>query len=172
MHRLAIPLVMLCASACATPPPVSLDLYRGVYATHFDGVPNRAAVCAVLTNRAAHDVDWVRLRLRTYPAARSSREVRWTSFWTYRERLRPGETRTVRFVRPPVGNQVDLEVRDAGFGRAPSSGRPVVDAESCSEPGLQQDVQATQKERTAPGIAVYPIVRRNDPAPVVLVQDR
>jgi hypothetical protein len=162
----------LAASACATPAPVTLDLYRGVYSTHFDGVPDRAELCALLTNRASHSVDWVTLRLRAYPTY-GERTARWTSYWTYREHFRPGESRTVRLIRPPVADQVELEVRDAGWGPSPASGRPVVDAESCSEPSLHRDVRANQEGRTAPGMSVYPVIRRNDPeSEVVVAQDR
>ena len=79
MHRIAPLMAFLAASACATPAPVTLDLYRGVYSTHFDGVPDRAELCALLTNRASHSVDWVTLRLRAYPTY-GERTARWTRF--------------------------------------------------------------------------------------------
>ena len=172
MQRIALLVAVLSASACASHAPVSLDRYRGVYSTHFDGIPERAELCAVLTNRATHPIDWVTLRLRAYPAY-GARPARWTSFWTYRGRLGPGETRVLRLVRPPVADQVELEVRDAGRGPGPPSGRIVVESEACSEPALLRDVRAALATRTAPGIAIYPIVRRNEAAPeIVVAQDR
>ena len=107
------PLLLLLICACAKPPSVTLDSYRGVYSTHFDGIPDQAEICAVVTNRTDRPFTWARLRLRAYPTY-GEREGRWTSEWVYRGPLEPGETKALRLVVPPVADQIELELRGAG----------------------------------------------------------
>ncbi len=162
------PLLLLLICACATGPSVTLDFYRGVYATHFDGIPDQAEICAVVTNRTDRPVSWARLRLRAYPTY-GEREGRWTSGWVYRGRLDPGERKAVRLVVPPVADQIELELRGAGRGEGPLSNRTAVEAEECTEAFLQRQLIEAREGRTAPGMALYPIVRRNDPSPEIVV---
>ena len=162
------PLLLLLVCACATPPSVTLDFYRGVYSTHFDGIPDQAEICAVVTNRTERPVSWTRLRLRAHPTY-GEREGRWTSGWAYRGGLAPGETKVLRLVVPPVADQIELEVRGSGRGHGPSSARSVVEAKECSEAFLQQPLRAAREGRTAPGMALYPILRLNDPSPETLI---
>jgi hypothetical protein len=160
--------LLLLTFACATSPRVTLDLFRGVYSTHFEGIPDQAAICAVLTNRTNRAVDWTRLRLRAYPTY-GEKEARWTSSWIYRGRLLPGETKAVALRLPPVADQIELEVRSAGRGEGPESDRPAVAVKRCSESWLQHRLKAAREGRTAPGMALYPIVRRNDLSVEVLL---
>jgi hypothetical protein len=167
-------ILVIVACACAGPRPVTLDRYRGVLTTHFDGVPDRSAICAVVTNRGEEPVDWVTLRLRSYPTyweTEAGRSPRWTSTWTHQGRMKPGETRAFRLVQPPVADQIELELRRAGSGELPRAGRPLVPSEACSEAWLQRQLTEEKGDRTAPGIALYPIVRRNQPPDVVLARE-
>jgi hypothetical protein len=153
---------------------VTLDLYRGVFTTHFDGIPDRSAICAVVSNRDVRPVEWVSLRLRAYPTyavTDGERVPRWTSMWTYRGPLKPGETQAFRLARPPVADQIELDLRDAGSGEGPLRGRPLMKSEACSEAWLQQKLASERDGRTAPTMALYPIVRRSQPPEVVLARE-
>lgn len=170
MRRLLL-LVPLLGTACVSVgPDVSVDSYRGVVATHFDGIPDRSAVCAVLTNRGARPVHWVRLRLRSYPETEARR--RWISKWLYEGTIRPGETRAVRLVAPPVAGAIELQTLDSGRGRPDLRGRPVEDLRSCSERELRAGLARERTGRTAPGLASYPIVRRGSPAEPLVASER
>ena len=69
----------------------------------------------------------------------------------------------------PVADQIELELRGSGRGAGPSSPRAVVEAKECSEAFLQQHLRAAREGRTAPGMALYPILRLNDPSPETLI---
>jgi hypothetical protein len=166
--RLFVILLALAAPACALRPPVTLDLYRGVLATHFDGIPDGSAVCAVLTNRGERAVEWVRLRLRAYPT-HGERKGRWTSRWLFTDRLEPGETRTVELVRPPVAEQIELELLEAGSGPPAGRGRLVKPIGHCSEPSLREGLVLALGGGSDRRLAYVPIVRRGGPAPPVVV---
>ncbi|MEE8557594.1 MAG: hypothetical protein V3T14_06885 [Myxococcota bacterium] len=160
--------LILLAVGCTAPRPVTIDHYRGIYSTHFDGVPDQSAICAVLTNRGSRAVRWVSLRLRAYPEASAS-TPRWSSSWIYRGLLEPGDSRAVLLVHPPVAREIELEVRSAGYGNGPARGRLLAKRENCSEPELRAHLDKGRRGRTAPGMSLLPIVRRNDPSGPVQV---
>lgn len=169
--RFLAPALVCLLTGCVTP-PVTLDLYRGVLATHFDGIPEGSAVCALLTNRGARPVDWVRLRMRGF-STHGERGGRWASTWLYAGRIESGETRAVRLEHPPVVDQMDLRVVGSGPGSANAMGRPVVDSPRCSEAWLRSQLARTREGRAAPGWSLVPIVRRNDPpGPVIVAKER
>jgi hypothetical protein len=171
MRLAAVLVVALCAS-CVSGPTVTLDRYRGVLRTHFDGIPDGSAVCAVLRNGSEQRVEWVGLRLRAYPT-HGEKPGRWTSKWLYEGHLEPGQSQAIEFVEPPIADEVELEVRGAGSGPSELVGRKVRKVRECSEASLQRRLSADVEGRTAPGVALYSIVRRNDrSAEVVVASDR
>lgn len=164
MRRAVLPLLLL-STACAGP-GLTLEHYRGAYSTHFDGIPDRAAICAVITNRSDSPVDWVRLRLRAW--SRLGQEPgRWRSWWVYGERIEPGETVAVVLQNPPVVEEIEVRLRGAGRGPRPR-GRPAVAAEGCSEAGLAERLRA-EGTRTARGRSVHVAARRGDATSRALV---
>lgn len=151
--------------ACSTP-SVTLDRYRGLYTTHFDGIPDRALVCAVLTNRGEEPVDWVRLRLVSSstlgarPGRRASRRVsRWASNWVWSGRLEPGASVAIRLPDPPVAEHIALGLRGSGRGRTPR-GRTSEAAPGCSIDVLESAARASLASRTAPGIELHAALPR------------
>jgi hypothetical protein len=150
-----LPLLALALLACAGPrPPVDLDRFRGVYTTHFEGIPNRAAVCAVVTNRGAGRVDWVRLRLESHSRL-GDEPGRWVSYWIWRGRLDPGRSVALQLEDPPMADQIRLDLRSAGPGTPRVSGRPVRPIRDCSETALRVRL-------LGPGDQALSVVRRNE----------
>ena len=136
-------------SACVVR-SVELERYRGVYSTHFHGIPDRGRICAVISNGRSTPVDWVRLRLASRSAL-GARPGRWRSMWLYRGRLHPGESVAVELERPPVSDEIRLAVRGAGRGRARRTGRPAVEVPECSERALSAALERDAAAREAPG---------------------
>ncbi len=135
---------------------VELERYRGVYSTHFHGIPDRGRICAAISNRRSTPVDWVRLRL----ASRSrlgARPGRWRSVWLYRGRLHPGESVAVELERPPVSDEIRLAVQGSGRGRVRGRGRPAVEIPECSERALIAAIELQGAAREAPGRAIVQI---------------
>ncbi len=156
--RLALLLLAGIGVACAT--PVTLDDYRGLYTTHFDGIPDRALVCAVLTNRGERPVDWVRLRLVS-SSSLGEQPGRWVSDWVWSGSLEPGGSVAIRLTDPPVAERMVLRVR--GSGRDPKPrGRPSEPAAGCSIDSLRREARASQSERTAYGIELHAALPRGD----------
>lgn len=152
---------------------VDLEHVRGLYTTHFDAIPDSAALCATLTNRGEKDVTWVRLRLRAYSAL-GDEPARWTSTWIFAEPIAAGETRAIVFRHPPVANEVEISVRRAGNGPAPRRGRRALPAEGCSEAWLTRALEDETPGRTARNVEFHTITDRNDPHEEVVIasQDR
>ena len=146
-------LLLLAGIGLACAPGVTLDGYRGLYTTHFDGIPDRALVCAVLTNRGARPVDWVRLRLIS-SSSLGEQPGRWRSDWVWSGSLEPGGSVAIRLIDPPVAEQMLLRVRGSGRDRKPR-GRPSESAADCSIESLRSAAQASQSERTAYGIELH-----------------
>jgi hypothetical protein len=167
--RPALPLVALLAVACASP-GVGLDRYHGAYTTHFDGVPDQAAVCAVISNHGEEQVDWVRLRLRAYSHL-GERPGRWSSDWIWRGRLAPGGSAVIALVDPPVAEELDLVIRASGRGEARGRGRRVERASRCSGEQLAEQLGTELAQRTAEGIELHMAARRGDPESAVLLAD-
>ncbi len=133
--------------------PVSLERYHGAYSTHFEGIPDRTAVCALVTNRGDESVGWVRLRLRS-SSSLGPRPARLRSHWVYSGDIDPGETVALVFVRPPSAEQIQVDLAGSGSGRVARPGRPLVRAKGCSETGLVVSLERELEERTASGIEV------------------
>jgi hypothetical protein len=148
--------------------PVTLDAYRGLYATHFEGIPDRAAVCAVLTNRSARPVEWVRLRLRASTAL-GDEPLSWSSNWVFPYRIEPGESRALRLPHPPVVEEIKLAVRRAGRGPLPPVGRLAEPASDCTQEWLTHDLEAELADRTAPDIELHPISSGREPVPEIIL---
>ena len=155
--RPLLPSVVFCAlllAGCASS-RIALDGYSGVYSTHFDGVPDTAAVCALLTNRGEVPVDWTQLRMR----ARShlgETVGSWGSSWLYLGRIAPGETVAVELRNPPVADWIHLRLRRAGNGRPPR-GRTATRADGCDDRALEDALAEADDGRTAPGRDFHPM---------------
>jgi len=161
------PLALL-ASSCATTSDVHLDSYRGVYSTHFDGIPDQMAICARVTNQSSETLRWIRLELRAFSEL-GEVPGRWTSGWLYPRPLRPGESVALRFENPPTADQIELKVSGSGKGSAPHKGRPLRRSHSCSEALLQGRLKSASGERSAASVKYFSVLRRNDPAPTFSV---
>ena len=151
--------VALLLCACAGP-SVRLDRYRGVYTTHFDGLPDSSRVCALLTHRGGAPVDWIRLRLRAFSPDDQS-PSRATSLWIYEGSLAPGESVSVELANPPVAPEIELTLAGAGSGHAPR-GRPLVRTPDCTRASLVAAARGSLLGRTAPGIRVQSVIRRGE----------
>ncbi|MBW2279368.1 MAG: hypothetical protein JRG76_12745 [Deltaproteobacteria bacterium] len=141
--------LFFCQLACAST-TVDLERVRGVYSTHFHGIPDSGRICAVISNRRGSPVDWVRLRLASRSGL-AERPGRWRSAWLYRGRLEPGESVAVELDRPPVSDQIRLTVHGAGRGRPTRTGRPAVEIPECSERALSAALERDAAAREAPG---------------------
>ncbi len=139
--------------------PVTLERYHGAYSTHFEGIPDRTALCALVTNRGDESVGWVRLRLRS-TSSLGSRTARVRSHWVYSGGIDPGETVALAFVQPPIAEQIQVDLAGSGRGRAARPGRPLARAKSCSEAGLVLSLESELEERTASGIEVLAAQKR------------
>ena len=160
--------LVLLTLGCATN-PVMLERYRGVYSTHFDGIPDQAGVCAVISNRGTSGVDWVRLRMRVYTNF-GDVPGRWTSSWLYRGRLEPGQSIAVELRNPPTAEGLEIEVIRSGHGSGPSRGRSVRSTPECSEAWLRAELSRRLASRTAAGVRVLPMDRHEESAELLLAQ--
>ena len=142
-----------CLSGCATA-PVRLERSRAAYSTHFEGIPDQAEACVLLRNTSTAAIEWVELRMRwhgRFGAAAQAHAQR--SSWVYRGRLEPGAAVALRFVHPPVADELALEVSRAGTGGpAPQSGRPLARADECSDEALRAALSDDVRGHTAAGI--------------------
>ncbi len=154
-------------AACAS--PVSLDRYRGAFTTHFDGVPDQAQVCAVVTNHGDAPVDWLRLRLRSFSAF-DDEPALWTSLWIYRARLEPGASASISLVDAPVAEEIELELRTTGRGPTPPVGRLAVAASECSDESLRAALGTGDRGRTAEGRELHASTRRGAAGDVFVAQ--
>lgn len=145
--RLSLLPLVLCLYGCAVQ-PVTLDLYRGVYTTHFEGIPDESRVCAVISNHGEKRVSWVRLRLR---ATSRLGEVpgRWTSHWLYEGPIEPGDSVAVELREPPVADQIELDLRRWGSSRPSQPGRQVTASDECSLAALEAAIRRDNGARTA-----------------------
>jgi hypothetical protein len=160
--RLSCLVLVLTLAACAGGTGrLDLDRFRGVYTTHFDGIPDRAAVCAVVSNRGTTPIDWLRLKLESVSHL-GGQPGRWVSKWTYEGRLEPGQSVALELRDPPVTEQIQLDVASSGRGTPPAGGRPAHRAEQCSERALLARLEREAGGRTAPGREGLTVVRRND----------
>ena len=154
--RFALLTLALLLAACASVRPPTLNSYRGVYTTHFDGVPDQIGICAVITNPGPRPVDWVSLKLRSI-SERGELHGQWSSRWLYPEPLAPGETVAVRFMDPPSSDRIELRIVRLGTGPVPRRGRPLRRMASCSEAALRIPLEADLRERSAPGIRILAV---------------
>ena len=167
MLRLTPPtLPLLVLLGCATS-AVTLDDTRGVYATHFHGLPDETRICAVLTNRGAGALAWVRLRLRTHSDF-EGRKGRFTSHWVYAAPLAPGKRVAVALENPPAAPEIELTLAGSGRGRAPH-GRPLRATAECSEAALASLAHAAREERSADGLELRAVVVRGRPSAAGLI---
>lgn len=149
-----------CISAASARTDVELESFRGVYTTHFGGIPDRSSVCAVLANHSTRPVEWVRLRLESHSAL-GAKPARWVSHWLYRERLDPGTRVAVELPEPPMADQIRLDLRGAGRGRGPLHGRVAHRVSECSERALNASLSGDGGTRLAAKRQWLPVVRRN-----------
>jgi hypothetical protein len=148
--RLAVACAALVSLSCASG-GVRLEHYRAAYSTHFQGVPDQAEACALLRNRSARPVEWIELRLRTRSHFGGDAVIR--SRWIYRGHVAPGASLAVRFVRPPIADEIALShVRSGSSGPGPEGGRPLLGAKECSDDSLHAVLEAELAGRTAPDI--------------------
>jgi len=164
---LALALLSLVFAGCLRP-PVEIDRYRGLVATHFDGVPDRAEVCAVVTNRSDAEIEWVRLRLRSW--SRFGEEpAAFTTHWVWRGRLAPNASVAIALPNPPVAEEIALDVRGSGVGERVPRGRRVAEAAACSDDALARVVREGDAGRTASGIELRAALRRGDTRDAIVV---
>jgi len=161
--RIPLCLLGLLVCACASSPGVRLERYRGVYSTHFDGIPDQTRICAVITNAGPLPVSWLRLRLQAFSQL-GEVPGQWTSYWLYPKPLAPGQTIAVEFRDPPSADQIELKLSSAGDGDPPRRGRTLHRTRACSEAVLQQELKRERAERSGTEIQLVSIERRNDPS--------
>ena len=148
--RLAAVCAALVSLSCASG-AVRLERARAAYSTHFDGVPDQAEACVRVRNRSAQPVEWLELRLRTRSHFGGDAVIR--TKWLYRGRLAPGEAVALRFLHPPVADEIAVShVRSGNTGPGPDGGRPLALAQDCSDAALRAVLQAELRGRTAPDI--------------------
>jgi hypothetical protein len=157
----------LCAAlvclSCASG-PVRLERYRAAYSTHFEGIPDQAEACAVVRNRGAHPIEWLELRMRARSHFGGDQALK--SKWLYRGHVEPGETVALRFVYPPVADELELSfVRAGTTGPGPQDRRPLLRAEECSDESLRAVLDAELRGRTAPDIELRSAERVTPDAP-------
>ncbi len=150
-------------------PTVEIDRYRGLVATHFDGVPDRAEVCAIVTNHGDEPVDWVRLRLRSWSRL-GDEPGAWTSHWVWRGHLAPASSVVLALPDPPVAEEIALDVRGSGAGERVPPGRAATRAAECSDSALERLAAQADRGRTASGIELRAALRRGDADAVVVAQ--
>ena len=161
--RIPLCLLALLICACASSPGLRLERYRGVYSTHFDGIPDQTRICAVITNAGPLPVSWLRLRLQAFSQL-GEVPGQWTSYWLYPKPLAPGQTIAVEFRDPPSADRIKLKVSSAGDGDPPRRGRPLRRTRACSEAALQQQLKRERAERNGTQIQLVSIERGNDPS--------
>ncbi|MFQ5698297.1 MAG: hypothetical protein ACE5IL_08440 [Myxococcota bacterium] len=149
-----------CISASGADSRVELERFRGIYTTHFGGIPDRSAVCAVVANRSTQPIEWVRLRLESHSAL-GEKPARWVSLWLYRGRLAPGAQVSVELAEPPMADQIRLDLRGAGRGRPPGHARTARRVSECSEQALRASLRTSGGTRVASRAQELPVVRRN-----------
>ena len=148
--RLAAVCAALVSLSCASG-AVRVEHYRAAYSTHFQGVPDQAEACVLLRNRSAQPVEWIELRLRT--RSHFGRDAVIRSKWIYRGHVAAGATVAVRFVHPPVADEIAVShLRSGSKGPGPDGGRPLLVAKQCSDESLHTLLEAELAGRTAPDI--------------------
>ena len=144
---------LACLSGCATA-PVRLERTRAAYSTHFEGIPDQAEACAVVRNGGSEAIEWLELRMRWHARFGSPAQVHaQKSSWVYRGKIEPGAAVALRFVHPPVADEISLEITRSGSGGpGPQSGRPLALAADCSDEALRAVLADDVRGRTAAGI--------------------
>jgi hypothetical protein len=147
---------LVCLAGCASG-PVRLERYRAAYSTHFEGIPDQSEACAVVRNASTRTLTWLTLRL----VARShfGGDAKQRSKWIYRGKLEPGESLALRFMSPPIADEIEVSFLRAGSGQATQTGRPLVRAKDCSDSALRAVLDAELRGRTAPDIEVRTAAR-------------
>ena len=159
-HLLALLALCSCASGA-----VRLERYRGAYSTHFEGIPDQAEVCAVVSNRSARPIEWVELRLRSTSQLADTPATR-KSTWVYPGHIEPGEHVALRFEHPPMADEIELSVARVGRDkRVPKNGRPLRIAGECSDEALRVALLAELENRAAPGMEVRAAAQLTPDAP-------
>ena len=156
--RVALPVLALaaCAVSVNTSTGVDLDRFRGVYTTHFEGIPDRGAICAVVTNRSGASLAWLRLRLES-DSQLGEEPGHWVSYWLWKGRLDPGQSVALALEDPPMADQIRLKLSSSGSGKARRSGRTARRISRCSETALQARLEK-------PGGQVLAVARGNEGA--------
>jgi hypothetical protein len=148
---------LLFCFACASG-PVRLERYRAAYSTHFEGIPDQAEACALVRNRGARPIAWLELRLRV--SSHFGADTSLKSKWVYRGLIEPGQTVALRFVHPPVADEIEVTFARAGAdGSGPDNGRPLALAKECSDTALRAALDAELRDRTAPAIELRSATR-------------
>lgn len=148
---------LLFCSACA-PGGVRLERYRAAYSTHFEGIPDQAEACAVVRNRRARAIEWLELRVRV--RSHFGADTPLQSKWVYRGRIEPGESVALRFLHPPVADEIEVWYARAGSdGPGPQNGRPLVLGKECSDAALRSALDAELRDRSAPAIELRAATR-------------
>ena len=160
--RLALLTLVSLACTVASPSAVTVDHFRGVYSTHFEGIPDQTGICAVISNRGREPVNWIRLRLRSWGDT-GQKPGRWKSRWLYEGQLMPGQSVAVEFDNAPNSAQIEISVDRAGSGARVPSGRPLRRVSACSEASLARTLLRINAGREAQNVQMLPIVRRNHP---------
>ncbi len=158
---LALTLAGCATNAFMRQDSLTVDRYRGVYSTHFDGIPDQARVCVTVTNRTERRIDWVRLKLQS-GSDLGYEDAEWRSKWIYRHGIAAGESVALELKRPPVANRLEIIVDRAGRGNGPAHGRTMIRSKDCSETQLLTRLKRELATRTAPGIQIMPMIRPND----------
>lgn len=160
MRRAPLALALLALSACASG-AVRLERYRGAYSTHFDGIPDQSEICAVVRNKSGRAVEWIELRLDS-KSHLAANPVEWSSTWLYRGRIEPGERVALRFEHAPMADEIEVRVARIGRDdRAPLNGRPLSEAEECSDEALRAALDASLEAREVTDAEVRAAARRS-----------
>jgi hypothetical protein len=160
-------LALLCS--CATT-PLRLERYRGAYSTHFEGIPDRAEACALIRNTGPTPIDWVELSLVATSRFEGA-ERTFRSRWLYRAPIAPGRTVALRFVHPPVADELEVTLIRAGRGGAARPGRPLALATECSDEVLRAALAQEAHRHTAPGVELRSSAVATDDADGSLVAE-
>jgi hypothetical protein len=158
------PLALACALlalllGCAST-DVRLERYRGAYSTHFEGIPDQAEACALVRNASARPIEWLELRMKSKSRFATGPQHPQKSTWVYRGHVAPGGVVALRFVHPPVADELEVRVSRTGGDRlGPREGRPLERVEECSDDALRAVLSDDLRGHTAPDVELRAAAR-------------